>query len=108
MWFIFPQVAGLGNSSMAVRYAINSREEAQAYLDHPVLGTRLRQCASTLLAVQGKTANEIMGFPDDLKLKSSMTLFAALPSADPLFQQVLDRYYGGELDDKTLKILSLE
>jgi uncharacterized protein (DUF1810 family) len=86
MWFIFPQVAGLGNSPMAVRYAINCREEAQAYLDHPVLGSRLRECATALLGVQGRTANEIMGFPDDLKLKSSMTLFASLPNTDSVFR----------------------
>lgn len=106
MWFVFPQVAGLGNSPMAVRYAINSKEEAQAYLDHSVLGSRLRECATALLGVQGKTANEIMGFPDDLKLKSSMTLFAALSNADPVFRQVLERYYHGARDEKTLQILA--
>lgn len=106
MWFIFPQVAGLGNSPMAVRYAINSREEAQAYLDHSVLGSRLRECATALIGVQGRTANEIMGFPDDLKLKSSMTLFAAISNADPLFKQVLEHYYQGEQDEKTLQILT--
>ena len=106
MWFIFPQVAGLGNSPMAVRYAINSRVEAQDYLGHPLLGSRLRECAEALLSVQGKTANEIMGFPDDLKLKSSMTLFAALSNADPVFRQVLERYYQGEQDEKTLQILA--
>ena len=106
MWFIFPQVAGLGNSPMAVRYAINSRKEAQDYLGHPLLGSRLRECAEALLSVQGKTANEIMGFPDDLKLKSSMTLFAALSNADPMFRQVLERYYQGEQDEKTLQILA--
>jgi len=106
MWFVFPQVAGLGNSPMAVRYAINSREEAQDYLGHPLLGSRLRECASALLGVQGRTANEIMGFPDDLKLKSSMTLFAALSNADPVFRQVLEHYYQGEQDEKTLQILA--
>ena len=106
IWFVFPQVAGLGNSPMAIRYAINSREEAQDYLGHPVLGIRLRECASALLGVQGRTANEIMGFPDDLKLKSSMTLFAALSNADPAFRQVLGHYYQGEQDDKTLQILA--
>ena len=106
MWFIFPQVAGLGNSPMAVRYAINSREEAQAYLNHPVLGSRLRECATALLGVQSRTANEIMGFPDDLKLKSSMTLFAALPNTDLVFSQVLGRYYQCEQDEKTVQILA--
>lgn len=106
MWFIFPQVAGLGNSPMAIRYAINSREEAQAYLDHPLLGSRLRECAAALLDVQGKTANQIMGFPDDLKLKSSMTLFATLPTTAPVFRQVLERYFRGEQDEKTLQLLS--
>lgn len=106
MWFVFPQVTGLGNSPMAVRYAINSRKEAQDYLGHPLLGSRLRECAEALLSVQGKTANEIMGFPDDLKLKSSMTLFAALSNTDPVFRQVLERYYQGEQDEKTLQILA--
>jgi len=106
MWFVFPQVAGLGNSPMAIRYAINRREEAQDYLGHPLLGSRLRECASALLGVQGRTANEIMGFPDDLKLKSSMTLFAALSNADPVFRQVLERYYQGAQDEKTLQILA--
>ena len=106
MWFIFPQVAGLGSSPLAIRYAINSRDEAQVYLDHQFLGSRLRECAAALLDVQGKTASQIMGFPDDLKLKSSMTLFASLPNADPVFRQVLERYFGGEQDEKTLRLLS--
>lgn len=107
MWFVFPQMAGLGNSPMALRYAIGSRDEAQAYLEHPLLGSRLRECAAALLAVQGKTANQILGFPDDLKLKSSMTLFASLPNADPVFRQVLERYFRGERDERTLQLLPI-
>lgn len=105
MWFVFPQLDGLGTSDMARRYAIGSREEATRYLAHPVLGTRLVECAQALLAVDGQSIDDILGFPDNLKLQSSMTLFAALPGADPAFAQVLDRYYAGERDAKTLELL---
>jgi uncharacterized protein (DUF1810 family) len=106
MWYVFPQVAGLGSSGMAKRYAIGSRKEALAYLAHHVLGVRLHECASALLHVTGRTATEIMGSPDDLKLRSSMTLFAALSPAGSVFEQVLQRYYGGASDSRTIEFLS--
>ena len=106
MWFIFPQVAGLGSSAMAARYAIGSREEAKAYSEHPVLGPRLRECADALLRIKGKSAHEIMGDPDDLKLKSSMTLFAAVAEPKSVFRAVLDRYFSGEVDARTLDYLA--
>lgn len=92
MWYIFPQYKGLGRSPTARYYAIESREEALAYLNHPLLGSRLRKCANLLLAIEGKTANEIFGYPDDLKLKSSMTLFFQVAS-DSLFSDVLNKYF---------------
>jgi len=105
MWFIFPQIAGLGSSPMAVHYAVKSTQEAADYLRHPTLGPRLRECAAALLAVEGRTAGEIMGTPDDLKLRSSMTLFARAEGSSPVFQQVLDKYFGGEPDPRTLALL---
>jgi uncharacterized protein (DUF1810 family) len=104
MWFVFPQIAGLGSSPTAQRYAIRSLDEARAYLAHPVLGPRLRACAEALLAVQGRSAREIFGSPDDLKLRSSMTLFARAADDPALFQAVLDRYYDGP-DRLTLELL---
>jgi uncharacterized protein (DUF1810 family) len=104
MWFIFPQIAGLGFSPTAQLYAIDSLDEARAYLAHPVLGPRLRECAQALLTVQGRSAREILGYPDDLKLRSSMTLFARAADDPELFQAVLDRYYDGP-DPRTLKLL---
>lgn len=104
MWFVFPQIAGLGFSFMAQRYAIQSLEEAKAYLEHPVLGQRLVQCTQTVLAVEAKTADQIFGWPDVLKFRSCMTLFSAvLESKDNVFQQALEKYYGGEPDMKTLQ-----
>jgi len=105
MWYIFPQVAGLGFSSMAQRYAVRSRAEAEAYLAHPILGPRLRECAEAVLAVEGRTARQIMGTPDDLKLRSSMTLFAHLSPPGSVFQRVLQKYYDGVLDPKTVEFL---
>ena len=102
MWFVFPQIAGLGSSPTAQRYAIGSLDEARAYLADPVLGPRLIECASALLAVEGRTAEEILGYPDDLKLRSSMTLFARAAPEVPVFQEVLDRYYDGKPDPQTL------
>ena len=101
MWFVFPQIAGLGRSPTAVRYAISGSEEARAYLAHPVLGPRLRECAGILLGHNGVSAFDIFGGIDAMKLHSSMTLFA-LVSGDPLFQAVLDRYFEGRLDPATL------
>jgi uncharacterized protein (DUF1810 family) len=106
MWFIFPQVAGLGFSSMAQRYAIDSPAEAEAYLRHRVLGPRLIQCAEALLAVSGRTIQEVMGYPDYLKLQSSMTLFAAISPANSVFEKVLKKFYGGEIDKKTIRFLT--
>ena len=105
IWFIFPQVAGLGSSPMAQRYAIRSRAEAQAYLDHPILGGRLSECVEALLSVNGRSANQIMGSPDDLKLLSSMTLFANVSGAGSLFERALDKFFSGEKDHKTVDFL---
>ena len=104
MWFVFPQLRGLGSSPTAVHYGIDSRAEAQAYLAEPVLGGRLRECTGLVLAVDGRSAGEIFGSPDDLKLRSSMTLFARAAGDPALFQSVLDRYYDGP-DPLTLKLL---
>jgi len=105
IWFIFPQIAGLGFSEMSRRYSIASLEEAQAYLDHPVLGARIRECASLLLAVEGRSADEILGQLDAMKVRSSMTLFHRAAPTDPLFAAVLDRFYGGQLDSATDRLL---
>ncbi|MGY8705330.1 DUF1810 domain-containing protein [Bradyrhizobium sp. 18BD] len=105
MWFIFPQVAGLGFSAMSQRYAIGSRAEAEAYLAHPVLGPRLIECTKLVLAVEGRTINAILGAPDDSKFRSSMTLFDVV-SNEPVFSEALARYFAGECDGATLEILS--
>jgi len=108
MWFIFPQIKGLGSSEMAVRFAISSIEEAKAYLEHPVLGDRLRECARIVVAVEGRTAEEIFGYPDDLKFRSSMTLFAKaaeISEEDLVFSQALDKYFGGKEDAGTVERL---
>ena len=101
MWFIFPQIAGLGHSSMARTYAISSIDEARAYLDHPVLGPRLLESTRALVEVTGRSANQILGEIDAMKLRSSMTLFARATADEPLFQEVLDRYFGGRPDEAT-------
>jgi uncharacterized protein (DUF1810 family) len=102
MWFVFPQIASLGTSPMARRYAIGSLAEARAYLEHPVLGPRLSECAEALLAVEGRTAHEILGYPDELKLRSCATLFAAVAPPGSPFERLLARYYGGQRDPETL------
>ena len=104
MWYIFPQLKGLGFSSTAQYYGINGREEAMAYLKHPVLGARLREITSMLLTLEGKSAVEIFGRTDAMKLRSSMTLFYAV-SEDDLFKKVLDKYYDGKPDGRTLAML---
>ncbi len=106
MWFIFPQIAGLGHSATSMHYSIKSVEEARAYLGHPVLGKRLVECSAVLLDVEGRSASAIFGYPDDMKLKSSMTLFASAAS-DPhsVFDQVLDKYFQGQRDSATLEIM---
>jgi uncharacterized protein (DUF1810 family) len=105
IWYIFPQVAGLGHSSTAQDYAIQSRDEAVAYLGHAVLGDRLQRCCEALLQHQGKSIQEIMGFPDDLKLRSSMTLFAMLSAQNSIFHQVLAAFYSSQMDERTLTFL---
>lgn len=105
MWFIFPQIDGLGFSATTKYYAIKSLTEAQQYLDHPILGVRLLECAEAVLAVKGRSISEIFGYPDDLKLKSCMTLFASVPNAPAVFGQVLEKYFHGERDAKTLALL---
>lgn len=105
MWYIFPQITGLGFTSMSRRYAIRSLDEARAYLDHPVLGQRLVECAEAALGVEGRSAREIFGSPDDLKLRSCATLFGAVTPPDSVFARLLDRFYEGERDDRTLQLL---
>jgi uncharacterized protein (DUF1810 family) len=105
MWFVFPQIAGLGSSPMAERYAIRSLEEARAYVAHPVLGARLRACVEALLAVPGRSAHEILGPPDDLKLRSSLTLFGQAEPEATLFRTALDRFFDGKPDPRTLAAL---
>jgi uncharacterized protein (DUF1810 family) len=106
MWFVFPQLAGLGRSETAQFYAIGSLEEARAYLGHPVLGPRLRECAAALLGVRGRTADEILGAVDARKLRSSMTLFHRAGPEEPVFREVLERYFDGSADDLTDGLLS--
>ncbi|MCE3262139.1 MAG: hypothetical protein K0R43_1218 [Pseudoduganella sp.] len=108
MWFVFPQLAGLGASAMAQRYALGSLAEARAYLAHPVLGARLRECSALVLAVQGATIHGIFGSPDNMKFHSSMTLFAQAAPQEPLFRACLDKYFGGEPDRATLSLLDKE
>jgi uncharacterized protein (DUF1810 family) len=108
IWFIFPQIVGLGRSGMSQRYAIGSLEEARVYLAHPVLGARLRECAEAVLSVRGQTAEEILGDIDAVKLRSSMTLFHRAAPKESAFREVIDRYYGGRPDDATDARLSAE
>jgi uncharacterized protein (DUF1810 family) len=105
MWFVFPQLAGLGHSGMARRYAIASLDEARAYLAHPVLGPRLVECARALLAIEGRTATQVLGSPDDLKLRSCATLFECVAPPGSPFAAVLDRFCGGGRDAATLALL---
>ena len=108
MWFVFPQLRGLGHSQMAWHFGIASRDEAQAYLGHPVLGPRLRDCVELVLAVRGRTAHEIFGSPDDLKLLSCLTLFAEVEQAkgDGVFDRAIRHIYGGQPDPATLALLA--
>jgi len=109
MWYIFPQVDGLGFSATSKLYAIKSVDEARAYLNHPVLGPRLRECAQAVLAVEGRTASEIFGYPDDRKLKSCATLFTSVSNPGSVFERILQKHFDGERDVRTLQILdSLE
>ena len=105
IWYIFPQIIGLGRSVTAIRYSIMSIKEAREYLNHTILGVRLLECTKTLLGLDGITATEIFGFPDDMKLKSSMTLFANVSEPDNVFDLVLDKFFNGRPDEKTLQLL---
>jgi uncharacterized protein (DUF1810 family) len=105
MWYVFPQIQGLGFSETAKFYAIQDAQEAEAYLHHPVLGGRLLAISQALLELTSNDPYRLVGSPDDMKLQSSMTLFGALPNANPVFQAVLDKFYNGEKDRKTLQIL---
>ncbi|OBK64577.1 DUF1810 domain-containing protein [Mycobacterium sp. 1165178.9] len=106
MWFVFPQLRGLGGSAMAARFGIASLDEAEAYLRHELLGPRLRECSRLVAAVQGRSIGQILGSPDDLKLRSSMTLFARATEDNQDFIAVLDKYYGGDQDRLTLDRLT--
>jgi len=108
MWFIFPQLRGLGHSEMAERFAISSQDEAEAYLNHPVLGPRLRECTRLVMLVEGRSINQIFGYPDDLKFRSSMTLFASTTSDsdNQIFKDALMKYFDGEPDPLTSERLA--
>ena len=108
MWYIFPQIRGLGFSATSKLYAIKNLKEAQAYLNHPLLGKRLKEITDALINLSSNNAHEIFGSPDDLKLKSSMTLFASLPDADPVLESALKKFFKGEKDAKTLSIIKDE
>ena len=105
MWYIFPQIDGLGFSAMSQRYSIKSIAEAKAYLSHPVLAKRLVECCEAALAVEGRSAREIFGSPDDMKLRSCATLFEVVASPDSVFGRLIEKYYGGERDSATLRLL---
>ena len=108
MWFIFPQIQGLGRSDIAQRYSISGLEEAKAYLLHPILGPRLRECTELVIAIDGRSAEEIFDSPDDLKFRSSMTLFAHATAENAIFIAALQKYFDGEFDPLTLRRLSSE
>ena len=108
MWYVFPQIDGLAFSSTSHYYAIKTLAEARAYVEHPVLGPRLLECAETLMRTEGRTASQIFGSPDDLKLKSCATLFACVLPAGSVFDRLLQKYYGGSRDGRTLKLLGLK
>ena len=105
IWFIFPQIQGLGSSPTAVEYAISSLKEAEAYLHHPILGPRLIECTRLITQVEGRSIDQIMGYPDDLKFRSSMTLFAHATPDNQVFKEALQKYFGGEFDHLTLNRL---
>ena len=108
MWYLFPQIAGLGFSAMSKRYAIESEAEARAYLEHSILGMRLRKCAKALRLVEGRSASQIFGSPDDMKLRSCLTLFAAVSPRGSLFHALLEKYCQGEPDEATLRLLGID
>jgi uncharacterized protein (DUF1810 family) len=105
MWFVFPQLRGLGSSQMAAKFGISSRQEAEAYLKHPILGPRLRKCTGLVNLVEGRSIDEIFGYPDNLKFRSSMTLFASATPDDQVFKDALEKYFAGEVDRLTIEQL---
>ena len=105
MWYIFPQIDGLAYSEMAKRYAISDLQEATTYLAHPTLGQRLIEISEVLISLRDSNANQLMGSPDDLKLRSSMTLFSLVSGADPIFENVLEKYFNGQKDPATLQLV---
>lgn len=108
MWFVFPQIKGLGHSALAVMFAISGRREAEAYLKHPILGPRLRECTQLVLDVTGRSAHDIFGSPDDIKLRSSMTLFAEVAANAEPFEGALRKYFAGERDPRTVEALAAD
>jgi len=108
MWYVFPQFEGLGFSSTSRRYAIKSLAEAKAYLNHPVLGPRLLECVEEALGIEARSAHDLFGSPDDMKLRSCATLFAHVSPAGSVFDRLLDKYFKGKVDDKTLQLLSIK
>ena len=107
IWYVFPQIDGLGSSSVSRHYAIRSLDEARAYLEHPILGPRLLECAEALCSVEGRSATEILGSPDDLKVKSCATLFACVSRPGSVFDRLLGKYYRGDRDGRTLELLGI-
>ena len=108
MWFVFPQIASLGQSAMSRTYALQSLDEARSYLAHPVLGTRYRECCQAVMNVRDKSARDIFGTPDDLKFRSSLTLFAEAAPQEVLFSNLLEKYFDGDADEATLELLAHE
>ena len=108
MWYIFPQLLGLGYTSTSIMYSIKDLDEAAAYLNHEILGKRLIEISNALLALETNDAHKVFGSPDDIKLRSSMTLFTIVPGADNVFQQVLDKFFNGKKDDRTLQLLKAQ
>jgi uncharacterized protein (DUF1810 family) len=104
IWYIFPQLDGLGSSATSKFYAIKSMEEARRYLDHPALGARLKECAEAVLAVTGSSVSDIFGYPDNLKFRSSMTLFSLIAGGDSVFGRILDKYFNGKPDERTVEL----
>ncbi len=105
MWFIFPQLKGLGHSQLASKYGIASREEAEAYLKHPILGPRIRECSQLVNAVEERSIDEILGYPDNLKFRSSITLFVLVTMDNDVFKQALKKYFDGQFDERTVELL---
>ena len=107
IWFIFPQVAGLGLSSMSQKFGLSSKADALAYLDHGILGPRLRECTELMLKLSNRSVDQILGYPDDLKFRSSMTLFAVAAPEEPIFEAAIERFFEGKHDPLTIKLLQV-